>query len=51
MEQYYLVTDNTVTYRFGCRAGAYVVDRTITALGFLGIENTDWENLKELTLI
>lgn len=50
MEQYYLCTDGTVIFRFGVRDLAYVVDRTITTLGFSGSENTDWENLKELTL-
>lgn len=50
MEQYYLVTDGTVIYRFGCRALAYVVDRTITVTGFAGTEGVDWENMKELTL-
>ena len=50
MEQYYLVTDNVVIYRFGCRNLAYVVDRTLTATGFSGTEDVDWENLKDLTL-
>lgn len=50
MEQYYLVTDGTVTYRFGCRNAEYVVDRTLTVVGFNGVEDQDWENLKQLTL-
>ena len=48
--QYYECTDGTAIYRFGVRNLAYVVDRTITSLGFLGVEDTDWENLKELTI-
>jgi hypothetical protein len=34
--------------RTGVRSTKFVVDRTKTALGFAGVEDTDWENLQEL---
>lgn len=44
--QYYHVTDGTAIYRKGVRAGAFVIDRALTALAFGGIEDTDWINLQ-----
>ena len=35
------------TFRIQLRAGALYIDQTITALGFAGVENTDWEYLQE----
>jgi hypothetical protein len=42
------LTDGTTTIRKLVRDGYYVVDKTLTPLGFgIGsIENTDWENVK-----
>jgi hypothetical protein len=31
--------------RIGERSGNFVVDKTITALGFAGTEDVDWENI------
>jgi hypothetical protein len=42
-------TDGVDTYRDGSRGGSYVIDKTITALGFAGAENTDWENVETLS--
>lgn len=38
------------TFRIGERSGALCIDKTITATGFDGIENTDWGNIYEFTL-
>ena len=38
-------TDGTDTYRNGPRNG-FATDVELTALGFAGIENVDWENLE-----
>jgi hypothetical protein len=38
-------TDGTETYREGSRNNSFVLDKEITALGFSGVENNDWENL------
>lgn len=32
-------------YRTGIRDGQYVIDKELTATGFNGVENTDWENV------
>jgi len=32
-------------YREGIRNDYYVIDKVITALGFSGVENTDWTNI------
>jgi hypothetical protein len=50
MEQYYECTDGVAIYRFGVRGGSYVVDKALTVLGFLGFEDIDWQNLKDLAL-
>ena len=34
------------TFRMGVRGGVLCIDQTITALGFAGLEDTDWENLQ-----
>lgn len=47
-DQYNICDDGTTKVRTGVRATKYVVDRTLTATGFAGIEDTDWENIQEL---
>jgi len=44
-EQYLPFTDGTTNIRVGVRATKFVVDKTLTATGFAGIENTDWTNI------
>lgn len=39
-------TDGVDTFRNGSRGGVFVTDKTLTALGFSGAENTDWINLE-----
>jgi len=34
-------------WREGIRAGNFVRDKTLTATGWDGVENTDWENILE----
>ena len=34
-------------WREGVRGGKFVRDKTLTATGFDGVENTDWENTLE----
>jgi hypothetical protein len=33
------------SYRDGIRAGAYVIDKLLTTIGWGGVENTDWTNI------
>jgi len=47
-DQYNIFDDGVTKVRTGVRATKYVVDRTLTATGFAGEEDTDWENLQEL---
>jgi len=42
--QYREWTDGTCDWRAGVRNCQFVIDRTLTATGFDGIENTDWKN-------
>jgi hypothetical protein len=48
MDQYKEFTKDGSTFRIGVRGGAFVVDVELTATGFDGVENTDWENLEEI---
>ena len=48
--QYRLFSDGTIKYRKGIRDDYEVLDVALTATGFSGIEDTDWENVEE-TLI
>jgi hypothetical protein len=41
-------TDGVDTFREGSRAGVWATDHTLTATGFAGAENTDWENIATL---
>lgn len=45
------LTDGTTTIRKLIRDGYYVVDKTLTELGFDGVEDTDWENVKATSLL
>lgn len=44
--QYRYLTDGTAIIRKGVRDSAFVVDLSLTALSFNGIEDIDWETLK-----
>jgi hypothetical protein len=48
MAQYVEYSDGVDTYRDGVRGGAYVIDKELTATGFAGTEDVDWENLRTL---
>ena len=37
------------TFRIGVRSGEMVIDQTITATGFTGTEDVDWEELQSFT--
>jgi hypothetical protein len=45
--QYILFTDPDTNLRFrnGIRGSNFVMDKELTALGFAGVEGTDWENI------
>lgn len=43
-----ILGDNGVFIRKEIRDGYFSVDISITELGFTGVENTDWENIKQL---
>jgi hypothetical protein len=49
-EQYREYTDPITgdIYRDGVRDGKYVIDKVLTAAGFSGVEDTDWENISEI---
>lgn len=47
-EQYLPFTDGTTNIRVGVRATKFVVDKTLTATGFAGVEDTDWANMVSL---
>ena len=47
----YLIVSLGITYiRKGIRNSIFVVDKTLTEIGFSGTENTDWENIKGIIL-
>ena len=48
--QYRLFVDDSITYRIGVRGNAWVRDRTLTATGFAGTENIDWENIETISI-
>jgi len=45
--QYVEYEDGGDIYRKGVRNNKFVLDKALTALGFNGVENVDWENIKE----
>jgi len=45
LPQYFVFASGGTQGRIGIRGGAVVRDITDTALGFAGIENTDWHNI------
>ena len=47
-EQYLLYGDDYSLWRKGVRDGAFVLDKALTEDGFDGVEDTDWENVKEV---
>jgi hypothetical protein len=40
----------SISVRKGIRENEFVIDKTITEVGFSGIENIDWEKIKATTL-
>jgi len=44
-QQYKMLSDEVDDYRIGVRGGSFVCDKTLTATGFLGEEDIDWENI------
>ena len=50
MEQYNIYTDpiTGAIWRDGVRSGLYIIDKVLTATGFAGTENVDWENVFSL---
>jgi hypothetical protein len=44
--QYRTFTDGVSTFREGVRSTYFVLDQTMTATGFAGVENTDWANIR-----
>jgi len=48
--QYVIIVLATYSIRKGIRNGYFVIDMTLTATGFGGVENTDWENIKQIQL-
>lgn len=48
--QYRLFVDDSITYRIGVRGNSWVKDRTLTATGFAGTENIDWENIETISI-
>jgi len=45
---YLVLSDGTTTIRRGIREGYFVTDVTLTALGFDGTEDIDWENVESI---
>jgi hypothetical protein len=45
-EAYIELTDGITIIRKGNRIGSFVIDIALTPLGFSGVENVDWENIK-----
>lgn len=50
-QQYIIVTLNGFSFRKGIRNSILVTDKTLTATGFSGTENVDWENIISTNLI
>jgi hypothetical protein len=46
--QYIEYTDGVGTWRKGVRDTYFILDKTLTPLGFSGTENIDWENVRQM---
>ena len=46
---YIIYTDGTSIFRKGVRSHSFVIDKALTTLGFNGVEDTDWTNIKTVT--
>ena len=44
---YRVFSYNGITFRDGWRGDNYVIDKTLTPIGFDGDENIDWVNIEE----
>lgn len=44
-DSYTTFTGSSYSYRMGVRSNVFVIDKTITSVGFGGVEDTDWENI------
>jgi uncharacterized protein (TIGR02145 family) len=47
--QYVIFVDASGSYRKGVRNGSFVIDKALTVTGFAGAENTDWENIDNIS--
>ena len=45
------LTDGTTTFRREIRDGYLCLDKTLTATGFAGLEDTDWTTVKAINLL
>ena len=45
--QYRYYTTTSSSFRTGIRNDKFMTDKTLTDIGFDGVENTDWENIVE----
>jgi len=46
-DQYVYYADDYAQWRKGCRDGYFMLDHALTGTGFLGIEGSDWEMVKQ----
>ena len=44
---YIVLEGDTVNWRIGPRDGDIYIDKTLTATGFEGVENTDWKSVEK----
>lgn len=44
--QYVYFTDGSTSFRIGVRDYKLVTDKTLTALGWAGVQDTDWKQLE-----
>ena len=47
LDQYVYYEDEHAQWRKGCRNGYFMLDKALTGTGFLGIEDTDWQMVKQ----
>jgi hypothetical protein len=48
---YVYYTDGATEYRKGVRWGGFVVDKALTATGFDGVMDVDWENIRSVSRV
>ena len=50
INKYKVFTLGFMSVRKGIRDGEFVIDKTLTTIGFTGIENIDWENISGMSI-